>query len=262
MNLWPVTLTNATTIVGFLAMNLADAPPLRQQGNIVVLGICIAYVFTFTWLPAVLSLMPLRPAVQRSERFMVLLGHFVNRYYKQLFFLCSVVVVSCAIWLGNIRLDDDFARYFDQRFEYRQDSDFAAERLTGLNIVEFDIESGESGGVFEPAYQRRLAEFEAWLRGQPGVVSVAAISDITRRVHDAMNAGRDVDGSLPDSRETIAQYFLLYELSLPFGASLNDQIDVSRSSSRVTVILRHMSSSEIRGFNASAAAWLSETAPP
>lgn len=262
MNLWPVTLTNATTIVGFLAMNLADAPPLRQQGNIVVLGICIAYVFTFTWLPAVLSLMPLRPAVQRSERFMVLLGHFVNRYYKQLFFLCSVVVVSCAIWLGNIRLDDDFARYFDQRFEYRQDSDFAEERLTGLNIVEFDIESGESGGVFEPAYQKRLAEFEAWLRGQPGVVSVAAISDITRRVHDAMNAGRDVDGSLPDSRETIAQYFLLYELSLPFGASLNDQIDVSRSSSRVTVILRHMSSSEIRGFNDSAAAWLSENAPP
>jgi hypothetical protein len=262
MNLWPVTLTNATTIVGFLAMNLADAPPLRQQGNIVVLGICIAYVFTFTWLPAVLSLMPLRPAVQRSERFMVLLGRFVNRYYKQLFFLCSVVVVSCAIWLGNIRLDDDFARYFDQRFEYRQDSDFTEERLTGLNIVEFDIESGESGGVFEPAYQRRLAEFETWLRGQPGVVSVAAVSDITRRVHDAMNAGRDTDGSLPDSRETIAQYFLLYELSLPFGASLNDQIDVSRSSSRVTVILRHMSSSEIRGFNARAAAWLSENVPP
>lgn len=262
MNLWPVTLTNATTMIGFLAMNLADAPPLRQQGNIVVAGIVFAYVFTFTWLPAILSLMPLRPAVQRSERVMIMLGHFVNRYYRQLFFLCSAIVVSCAVWLGNIRLDDDFARYFDPRFDYRQDSDFAEERLTGLNIVEFDVGAGEEGGVFEPAYQERLAAFEAWLRSQPGVVSVAAISDVTSRVHEAMNAGRTTYDAVPRDRETIAQYFLLYELSLPFGMSLNDQINVSRSSSRVTVILRHMTSREIREFNDRATVWLADNAPP
>ncbi|MEQ8268125.1 MAG: MMPL family transporter [Parvibaculum sp.] len=262
MNLWPVTLTNATTMIGFLAMNLADAPPLREQGNIVVVGIIIAYIFTFTWLPAVLSLMPLRPAVQRSERAMVLLGRFVNRYYRQLFFLCSIIVVSCAIWLGNIRLDDDFTRYFDQRFEYRQASDFAEERLTGLNIIEFDVGAGGEGGVYEPAYQAKLAEFEVWLRQQPDVVSVAAISDVTRRVHEAMNAGRPLQTAVPDDRETIAQYFLLYELSLPFGMSLNDQIDVNRSSSRVTAIVRHMSSSEIRDLNDRATAWLKQNAPP
>lgn len=262
MNLWPVTLTNATTMIGFLAMNLADAPPLREQGNIVVVGIVIAYIFTFTWLPAVLSLMPLRPAVQRSERAMVLLGRFVNRYYRQLFILCSVIVISCAIWLGNIRLDDDFTRYFDQRFEYRQASDFAEERLTGLNIIEFDIGADGEGGVFEPAYQVKLAEFEAWLRQQPDVVSVAAISDVTQRVHEAMNAGRLRDNVFPADRETIAQYFLLYELSLPFGMSLNDQIDVNRSSSRVTAIVRHMSSSEIRDLNDRATTWLKQNAPP
>lgn len=262
MNLWPVTLTNATTMIGFLAMNLADAPPLRQQGNVVVVGICLAYVFTFTWLPALLSLMPLRPAVQRSERVMVLLGHFVNRYYRQLFFLCSVIVVSCAIWLGNIRLDDDFARYFDWRFDYRQDSDFAEEHLTGLNIIEFDIGSGEEGGIFEPEYQERLAAFEAWLREQEGVVSVLAISDITRRVHDAMNVGRADAGPMPQDRETIAQYFLLYEMSLPYGVSLNEQINVSRSSSRVTAILRKMSSSQIRDVDDRATEWLAGNVPP
>jgi hypothetical protein len=249
-------------MIGFLAMNLADAPPLRQQGNVVVVGICLAYVFTFTWLPALLSLMPLRPAVQRSERVMVLLGHFVNRYYRQLFFLCSVIVVSCAIWLGNIRLDDDFARYFDWRFDYRQDSDFAEEHLTGLNIIEFDIGSGEEGGIFEPEYQERLAAFEAWLREQEGVVSVLAISDITRRVHDAMNAGRADAGPMPQDRETIAQYFLLYEMSLPYGVSLNEQINVSRSSSRVTAILRKMSSSQIRDVDDRATEWLAGNVPP
>ncbi|MDP2125401.1 MAG: MMPL family transporter [Parvibaculum sp.] len=263
MNLWPVTLTNATTMIGFLAMNLADAPPLRQQGNIVAIGIAVAYCFTFAWLPAVLVLMPLRPAVQRSEAVMISLGHFVNRYYKQLFFLCSVIVVSSAFWIGNIRLDDDFARYFDWRFDYRQASDFAEDRLTGLNIVEFDVGAGEEGGVYDPAYQRHLADFESWLRAQDGVVSVIAIPDITRRVHEAMNGGATGDpGEIPDDRDLIAQYFLLYELSLPYGASLNDQINVGRSSSRVTVILRHKTSSEIRALNAAATSWLSANAPP
>jgi len=262
LNLWAVTLTNATTMIGFLAMNLADAPPLREQGNIVAIGIAVAYCFTFTWLPAILVLMPLRPTVQRSEAMMISLGHFVNRFYKPLFFCSGAVVISCAFWIGDIRLDDDFARYFDQRFDYRQASDFAEERLTGLNILEFDVGAGEEGGVFDPEYQRRLAAFESWLRGQEGVVSVVAIPDITRRIHEAMNDGAVGDpGGIPDDGDLIAQYFLLYELSLPYGSSLNDQINVSRASSRVTVILRHRTSSQIRALNSDAIAWLAGNAP-
>ena len=67
---------------------------------------------------------------------------------------------------------------------------------------------------------------------------------------------------MPDDRETIAQYFLLYEMSLPYGVSLNDRINVSRSSSRVTAILRKMSSSQIRDLDERATAWLAGNVPP
>lgn len=263
LNLWPITLTNLTTIVGFLSMNLADAPPLRDLGNIVALGICIAYVFTFTWLPAMLMAMPLAPAAEKSERVMVRLGYFVNRYYRPLFFFCGAIVAASGIWLDRITLDDDFARYFDQRFEYRRASDFAEEHLTGLNIIEFDVGSGRENGVYDPAYQRKLAEFVTWLRAQPHVVSVLAISDIAQRIGEAVNAGRSGGhAAIPDDPDGIAQYFLLYELSLPYGASLSDQINVSRSSSRVTAVLRHAKSSEIRVLNQSAQTWLAANAPP
>lgn len=269
MNLWPVLLTNATTMVGFLSMNLADAPPLREQGNLVALGIVISFIFTFTWLPAMLMLMKLRPAVQRSQAVMVSLGHFVNRYYKLLFVLCAFIVVACGLWLDRIRLDDDFARYFDQRFEYRRDSDFAEQHLTGLNTIEFDVGAGQENGVYDPAYQRHLAAFTTWLREQPNVVSVLSISDITKRIDKAMRSGMRSGtsqastkaGAIPDDAERIAQYFLLYELSLPYGASLNDQVSVSRSSSRVTAVLRHVTSSDIRALNDKATAWLDQNVP-
>src|SRR5690606_2062406 len=67
INFLPITLTSLTPTAAFLSMTLADAPPLRQQGNVVAIGVFLAYIFTFTWLPAVLSLMPLAPTVQNSE---------------------------------------------------------------------------------------------------------------------------------------------------------------------------------------------------
>ena len=267
LNFRAVSLTNSTTLVGFLAMNFADAPTLRQEGNLVALGILIAYVFTFTWLPAALSLLPLKPAVQRSEKMMIKLGHFVNAHYKPLFVFCSIVVIACGTWVADIRLDDDFVRNFDSRFDYRRASDFAEDHLTGLNIVEFDlaapkIASGD-GGVYDPAYQRHVAAFAEWLRSQPKVVSVFAMSDLTKRINKAMNAGRPGNyETIPDNPDLIAQYFLLYELSLPYGTSLNDFIPIGRDASRVTVLLRKGTSSEIRGLNSAAENWLNANTPP
>lgn len=262
----PVSLTTFTSAIGFLSMNLAEAPPFRDLGNIVAFGIGIAYLFTFTWLPALLVRMDLKPTENRSERAMIALGHFVNRNYLSLLVLCGFVVVGSGIWLQRITLDDDFARYFDSRFEYRVDSDFTEARLTGLNIIEFDIGAGRDNGVYDPAYQRKLAEFLEWLRAQPHVVSVIGIPDITRRIEKAVDPARLATSpqanDIPVDGNRIAQYFLLYELSLPYGSSLNDQINVSRSSSRVTVILRHVKSSEIRALNLAAQDWLAENAPP
>ena len=259
----PVTMTNATSALGFLSMNLADAPPFVDLGNIVAIGIAIAYVMTFTWLPAMLLLMPINPAVSRSERLMVGLGHFVNRHYAALFAVTGVLVVASCFWLGRITLDDDFQRYFDKRFDYRQASDFAEDHLTGLNLIEFDIGSGRDSGIYDPSYQRKVAAFAAWLRTQPRVVSVLSLPDITRRINKTINFGKAGNqDTIPDDSNRIAQYFLLYEMSLPYGASITDQINVSRSSSRVTAILAHATASEIRATNKAAQAWLAANAPP
>lgn len=259
----PVTLTTATSAIGFLSMNLAEAPPFRDLGNMVAMGIGIAYLFTFSWLPAMLMQTTLRPTENRSERAMIALGHFVNRHYISLFFLCACIVVASSFWLGRITLDDDFARYFDTRFQYRQDSDFAEKHLTGLNLIEFDVGAGRDSGVYDPAYQRKLSDFITWLRAQPHVVSVIGIPEITRRIEKAMNAGKPgAVAGIPNDADRIAQYFLLYELSLPYGSSLNDQINVARSSSRVTVILSDVKSSEIRAINKAAQDWLAANAPP
>ncbi|MEQ9519661.1 MAG: MMPL family transporter [Parvibaculum sp.] len=262
-NATAVGLTNLTTAIGFLAMNQADAPPFNDLGNIVFGGILLSYVLTFTWLPAALTLLPLTPSADLSADWMTKVGQAINWLRWPLLAGVLVAVLLTMNGLTKVRLDDDFVRYFDTRFDYRNASDLAEERLTGLNIMEFDMETGADGGVYDPEYQHTLVKFSSWLREQPGVVSVADISEITRRIHKAMNvADEPARDGIPENGDLISQYFLLYELSLPYGASITDRINVSRSASRVTIIMRGLTSGDIRALHERAGDWLTANAGP
>ena len=50
INFLPVTITSATTIVGFLALNFSDSPPYWHLGNIIAVGIGAAWLFSITLL--------------------------------------------------------------------------------------------------------------------------------------------------------------------------------------------------------------------
>ena len=54
---------------------------------------------------------------------------------------------------------------------------------------------------------------------------------------------------------------MLYELSLPQGLDLNNQIDRSRSATRVTISAATLNSQELLELNARAEAWLKDNAP-
>ncbi len=61
------------------------------------------------------------------------------------------------------------------------------------------------------------------------------LSDVFQRLNKNMH-GDDPDWyRLPQDRELAAQYLLLYEMSLPYGLDLNNQINVDKSATQVIV---------------------------
>lgn len=264
-NFYAIGLTSLTTIIGFLSMNYADAPPFRYLGNVVSLGIALNFVLTFTLLPALLVLVPIRAGMAASGMQMAALGRIISKgRWLSLAIVLSLGAVASA-GLTHIRLDDDFMRYFDERFEYRRASDYTEEHLTGLNVIEFEVRAKGDGGVYDPDYQIRLAEFSKYLSAQKGVVNVIDISELTRRIHKTMLAsGGEVVSAgapIPTDGDLISQYFLVYEMSLPYGAEITDRINVSRSASRVTAIMRGLTSGKIRQLKERADAYLAANFP-
>ena len=87
------------------------------------------------------------------------------------------------------------------------------------------------------------------------------ITDILKRLNKNMHAGDDAFYKIPESRELSAQYLLLYEMSLPFGLDLNDQINVDKSATRMVVTIKDIRNRELREMDEKAQEWLKNNAP-
>lgn len=268
INFVAVLVTSLTTVVGFLALNFADAPPFHDLGNITALGIAAALVLSLTFLPALVTVLPIRtrPGTRTTTTFtdrLDRLGAWIVAHHRRVLVGSAgvaVVVIGC---LPLLELNDQWVRYFDERVEFRRDADFTDEHLTGLYLVEFSVPAGEPEGISDPEYLAVLEGFTTWLRGQESVRHVASYADVVKRLSKNLHGDDPLYYAVPAERDQAAQYLLLYELSLPFGLDLGDRIAVDKSATRVTATLGGtVTTRETRTLLARAGEWFEAHAPP
>ena len=249
VNLQPVFMTAITTAIGFLTMHFSEAPPFRELGYMMAFGNIILFIHAIITLPALLVILPSKEkgvGQSKSETFMEQLSYFVIKNRKRLLVFNGFFIIFLSLGMTQIKLDDTWTKYFDKRFEIRSHSDFVQNNLTGLDTIEYSIPSGEQDGINDPEYWKKLEKLADRIRQEPNVNHVTTLSDVIKRLNKAMNGDNPDFYSIPESRELVAQYLLLYELSVPFGLDLNDRINVNKSATRFTVTLQNASNDDLR----------------
>jgi hypothetical protein len=263
INLQPIFLTSITTAIGFLSMNFSDSPPFRDLGNLVALGVMLAFVFSVTIFPALLTVLPVHVKKQPKvkEDIMGKLADFVITKRKALLPMTSILIIASVMFIPNNELNDDFVKYFDESVPYRTATDFMQENLSGMMMVEISVKTGKASGINDPQYLRTISDFSDWLRARPETDHVNTITDTLKRLNKNMHGDDPSWYKLPDSQEMSAQYLLLYEMSLPYGLDLNNQLDVDKSSSRIVLTLKNMTSNELINIEQEMMQWFAKNAP-
>jgi predicted RND superfamily exporter protein len=263
INLQPVFLTTLTTVIGFLSMNFSDAPPFRDLGNIVAMGVAAAFIFSVSFLPALMLVLPVRvkPVSTGSARRVDRFAELVIARRNPLFWGMGILVVALVSFLPRNELNDEFIKYFDETVDFRTATEFTTSNLTGLYTVDYSLGNGETGGVNDPEFLHDVERFAQWFRTQKNVLHVTTLTDIMKRLNKNMHADDPDWYRLPEERELAAQYLLLYEMSLPYGLDLTNRIDISKSSTKLTVFLQSLSSNELLAMEGRAQQWLAENAP-
>lgn len=248
LNFVPILITSVTTAIGFLMMNMSDSPVLRDFGNLSALGVMVACFLSVTLLPALLKLLPIHVKMETSQdqkHVMDRLGDFVVSQRRALLPLSVAVIVVCASLIPLNKVNDESVEYFGQRNEFRQAADFMEERISGMTNISIAIKTNESQGIAAPDFLNTIGEFSSWLRDQPETDHVATLADVYKRLNKNMHGDDEAYYSLPQERELAAQYLLLYEMSLPYGLDLNNQINVDKSSIKMVLTVANLGSVEL-----------------
>ncbi len=248
-NLTPIFLTALTTAIGFLSMLLNEVPPVRHLGILVGIGVLFTFVVSVTLLPGLLAVCPCRVKPrqeahgreQTGTEWTDRLGGFVLRHHTAIFYslLGGALVVS--FFITKLELSDNPINYFKKGTWFRDVADFVDDNLTGVSYTDYSLDSKTPDGITDPEFLAKVKDFTEYARTIPEVVHVSSIVPIMKRLNKNLHGDEPAYYRLPESQELAAQYLLLYEMSLPFGLDLNNQINIDRSSTRVTVTTQKMS---------------------
>lgn len=263
INMLPIFITSVTTALGFLSMNFSEVPPLAHLGNIVAIGVICAFLLSVSFLPALMMILPVRvkPAQEDKAAWTDTLSDFVIRKRKILLPASFTVTLLALFLIPNNEINDEFVKYFDKSMDFRVATDYASENLVGPYTIEYSLSAGSAGAIAEPKFLASVDRFVEYVKTFDQVSHVYTLTDTMKRLNKNMHGDDLAWHKLPEERELAAQYLLLYEMSLPYGLDLNNQINVAKSATRVTISTDNMSSSEVLAFEKMWGAWLATHEP-
>ncbi len=263
VNFQPITLTSLTTAIGFLSMNFSDSPPFRDLGNIVAMGAIAAWVLSLTFLPALMCILPVRVKIKKDheESAMAWFASWVIRHRRILLVVNTLMALGITAFVPANTLNDEFVKYFDTTVSFRNATDFLNENMGGIYTLEYSIRGHDSGAINEPDFLAGLKHFSDWLKLQPEVRHVNTISDTYKRLNKSMHGDDPAWYQLPEKRELAAQYLLMYEMSLPYGLDLNDQVNMDKSGVRLIITTDSLSSNDVLAFESRVNDWLTHHLP-
>ena len=257
LNLQPIALTSITTAIGFLTLNFSISPPFNEFGNMSAFGVMWAMVLTFCLLPAFGTLLvrKRKPRTQSGDLLSAYANWVIKHYRRALLTsIIAAVVLVCMMPLNVV--NDDTITYFKPGLEFRQSMDFSSKHLPGVNDVNVGLDCGSPSCVNDPDFLRMLDDFRNWAMTQTEIVQVSTYSDVVKRLNRSMNGDDQSYYKVPESSELAAQYNLMYEMSLPYGLDLNNQLNLDKSATKVSMLVDRVTSSELIEFSERAHAWL------
>ncbi|MFA5633219.1 MAG: efflux RND transporter permease subunit [Porticoccaceae bacterium] len=261
-NFTPVALTSITTAIGFLSFNLNDFTGIKLMGNFVAFGVMVAFVLSLTLLPALLCYCGLKPAKSVGdgsgyER----LAELAIRHRTPILAATVLLTLVSAFSMRFNTIDDSISRHIKPSHPFRQDTRQIEEDLTGSVPVIYSFAATGAAGVADPGFMAQVDQFVRWARAQPEVRYVSAYTDTMKQLNQDLNGGDPALYRLPDNEELAAQYLLLYEMSLPYGLDLGNQLNMDKSATRLVLSIDDLTLLEMKAFLERGQHWLAANAP-
>ena len=247
-NFLPIFLTSITTAVGFASLGISEIVPIKTLGIATASAAILAFVLTIVFVPAALAILNIKVKTkkvqtekQRHNAFALKYAEWIVKYDIRIILASLVLFGFVGYGLTQLRVDSNAVRYFTEDVPFRQTIKVIQERLTGPMAYEIVANSKTPDGIKEPAFMNTVEKFCQELKlTYPDARHTSSLVDVVKRFNEIIANNR----SVPQDKNLIAQYLLLYSLSLPQGMEISDKMDVDEQYLRITASMNVVDTSK------------------
>jgi predicted RND superfamily exporter protein len=223
----PCLMTSLTTAAGFASMSFVPIKTIAHMGIYGAFGVMAAFVMSLTLLMALLSFGRRAPKPkdaqeqrayakggQRVKAALVKIAAFNVRYRRGILAVFALITVFSVLGITRLVVDSNWLDDFSEDMPIKGITERIDTVMGGVTNIIYLFDSGEADGIKDPAFLREvervqsIADEHSWL-----VRKTYSIVDILKDLNQAFHGGDPDWYRLPGTRELVAQYLLLYEMS-------------------------------------------------
>jgi predicted RND superfamily exporter protein len=266
-----MTFTSLTTVVGFGALVATPIPPVQVFGAFVAFGVFAAWILSLVFIPAWFKLMPaeLLPKFGRmheggaapSRHLHRLLG-FSLRFRAPILVGLVVLMVVAGWGVSQIVVNDNPVNWFKPGSTLRVADKVMNEHLAGTYLAYLEISGPEDQAFLEPEAMGWVRDLQEHVLEQENVGSASSVVDVLRKVQFELLSREEGSNTLADSREKIAQYLFLYEMSGGTPDDLFKFITPGQDKVNIWVQMRKGDNREVREVIDAVTEWVAANPSP
>ncbi len=252
-NMWkPVVMTSITTAVGFVSLLTSEVYPIKYFGIFTAFGVLAAMVFSLLFIPAGIMIFGL-PKVKKEKDHADEKNGIAYRFAKGVIkrrsisiIVTALIVVISIFGMQKIWINSSFLEKFEKDSEIVLTDKFINENFGGTTTVNLILDAGENKGTFKkPEVLKLTDKMQTKVENDLQIVGNSfSLTDYINRMNKVMNADKEEFNVIPDTKEMVAQYLLLYEMSGD-PENLNKVVDYDYTKLNVTFQLKSDNSKAI-----------------
>ncbi|RKY53298.1 MAG: hypothetical protein DRP93_06785, partial [Candidatus Neomarinimicrobiota bacterium] len=242
-------MTSITTAVGFISLLTSQVFPVKYFGIFTAFGVLTAMVLSLVFLPAGIMIFGL-PKAKKVNHDKDKEGHshskLANNFatgiikHKYISIIAAVLIIAISlIGIQKLWINSSFLDKFEKDSDIVQTDKFINENFGGTSSLNLILDAdGREGAFKEPDVLKLVDKMQKDVGTQLDVVgNTFSLADYMNRMNKVMNADQEAYNTIPDDKNMIAQYLLLYEMSGD-PENLNKVVDYNYEKLNVTFQLK------------------------
>lgn len=210
-------LAGGVAAIGFFSLTVFEIRTIKVFGIFTGFGIISALVIEFTFIPALRSWLqpPIYPnPTGKKSIWDAMIEKIATFSLTKKSPLLWLLLVSLGVaGASQVKIENSNKANFEKWTSVRQEDSAINQAFAGTQTFYIMVDTTQPDGIKQPEVMAGIEQMTQTLAAVPGVGKVVSIADHLKRMHQAMNGDAPNQYVLPDSRDLIAQYLLLYSIA-------------------------------------------------